>query len=178
MDSCGHHHLKGSSFYSGEKTLGTRPLMSTSVLLFLTQASRPRVPFSTPSAVCFHPPALISGRLSPLVFTHVIFASILAITLWARLRSWVICLPRDPMRCCLIELWLRRQCSMSRRSSQDRKIYSRTTFYRVVAIRENRRLDPVISFKALHVFGFLWSTVQQFCAIIRYAMFDEHRTFL
>ena len=61
--------------YNLENTVGTVPLMSTSVLLFLTQASSPLLPFSTPRPLCFHPPTLISAGLSPQVLTQVMPAS-------------------------------------------------------------------------------------------------------
>src|ERR1700744_3516366 len=58
-------------FHSLANTVGTLPPISTNVLLFLTQASSPLRPFSTPTPLCFHPPTAISAGDSPHVFTHV-----------------------------------------------------------------------------------------------------------
>lgn len=60
-----------------QNTLPTSPLpFCTKVLLSLTQAFSPLLPFSTPTPLIFHPPTLISAGLSPHVLIHVIPASI------------------------------------------------------------------------------------------------------
>src|SRR5271170_4505290 len=69
-------------------TVCTVPLISTSVLLFLTQASMPLLPFSTPTPLCFQPPTLISAGLSPHVLIHVMPAWSCETTLCAILMSF------------------------------------------------------------------------------------------
>lgn len=105
-------------------------------------------------------------------------ASSLTITLWARLRSWV----KDAY--CETHRGVAGSENGFLGSIVCKDVQNRTecffahNFHGIVAIREDSSLNPLPSFEALHGFGPLWSTISQFCAVIRDAMIEVRQDLL